>query len=84
MKLIQIKPNLHRLITKGCDIFFSYDTPVMCIDYAGDRVYKNNTFYSRTTTRHIQHIWDNMPTNVHTFDVHSLPEAEFKDILNFI
>ena len=51
MKLEQVGPNQTVLKLENCKVLFSYDTPV-AIYYCGN-YYKSDTFYSKTTTKHI-------------------------------
>ena len=53
MKLKQAGSNQTILILGGgIEVFFSYETPVACF-ISGEGYYRTNTYYSRTTSKHI-------------------------------
>lgn len=51
MKLIQIKPNFHKLEKQHVDIFFSYQTPIAIVN--DDHAFVARNEWSPTTGTHI-------------------------------
>ena len=77
MILRQLGSNQTELsLTNGNSIFFSYETPVAGFD-AEDGFFKTETYYSKTTSRHInQYLRD-------VDDVKEVPDQYIVDLVNF-
>ena len=77
MILRQLGSNQTELsLNNGNSIFFSYETPVAGYD-AEDGFFKTETYYSKTTSRHInQYLRD-------VDDVKEVPDQYIVDLVNF-
>jgi len=73
---MQIKPiasNMTELVTGGCTVLFSYETPVAA--YTPTQGYvRTAKWYSQTTTRHINKWLDGV-------DAQEMPQAFFDSII---
>ena len=77
MILRQLGSNQTELsLTNGNSIFFSYETPVAGY-HSEDGFFKTETYYSKTTSRHInQYLRD-------VDDVKEVPDQYIVDLVNF-
>ena len=77
MILRQLGSNQTELsLNNGNSIFFSYETPVAGFD-SEDGFFKTETYYSKTTSRHInQYLRD-------VDDVKEVPDQYIVDLVNF-
>lgn len=80
MKLRQIASNMTELDTPKASILFSYSTPVAGLirfkSEDEDGPFKTDTWYSQTTTRHInkyfREVWGIDPETVRTIPQHEI------------
>ena len=79
MILRQIGSNQTELsLNNGNSIFFSYETPVAGFD-SEDGFFKTETYYSKTTSRHINAYFKHVPSD----DISTVPDQYIVDLVNF-
>ena len=79
MILRQIGSNQTELsLTNGNSIFFSYETPVAGY-HSEDGFFKTETYYSKTTSRHINQYFKDVDDN----DIIKVPDQYIVDLVNF-
>ena len=78
MILRQLGSNQTELsFNNGNSIFFSYETPVAGYD-AVDGFFKTETYYSKTTSRHINQYFKHVDEN----DINVVPDQYIVDLVN--
>ena len=78
MILRQIGSNQTELsFNNGNSIFFSYETPVAGFD-AVDGFFKTETYYSKTTSRHINQYFKHVDAG----DITTVPDQYIVDLVN--
>ena len=78
MILRQLGSNQTELsFNNGNSIFFSYETPVAGYD-AVDGFFKTETYYSKTTSRHINKYFKHVDEN----DINVVPDQYIVDLVN--
>jgi hypothetical protein len=55
MKLVNLRPNLHRVDLRTARVWFSYETPV-AYQVDGEEIIVSENVWSQTTNRHIKFI----------------------------
>ena len=79
MILRQLGSNQTELsLNNGNSIFFSYETPVAGYD-AEDGFFKTETYYSKTTSRHINQYFKDVDDN----DIIKVTDQYIVDLVNF-
>ena len=79
MILRQLGSNQTELsLNNGNSIFFSYETPVAGFDRE-DGFFKTETYYSKTTSRHINEYFKHVPSD----DIAIVPDQYIVDLVNF-
>jgi len=79
MILRQIGSNQTELsLNNGNSIFFSYETPVAGYD-AVDGFFKTETYYSKTTSRHINQYFKHVDAS----DITEVPDQYIVDLVNY-
>ena len=79
MILRQLGSNQTELsLNNGNSIFFSYETPVAGFD-SEDGFFKTETYYSKTTSRHINAYFKHVPSD----DISIVTDQYIVDLVNF-
>ena len=79
MILRQLGSNQTELsLNNGNSIFFSYETPVAGFD-AEDGFFKTETYYSKTTSRHINQYFKHVDES----DISIVPDQYIVDLVNY-
>ena len=79
MILRQLGSNQTELsLSNGNSILFSYETPVAGFDRE-DGFFKTMTYYSKTTSRHINAYFKHVPSE----DIKEVPDQYIVDLVNF-
>ena len=79
MILRQLGSNQTELsLNNGHSIFFSYETPVAGYD-SEDGFFKTETYYSKTTSRHINQYFKHVDEN----DINTVPDEYIVNLVNY-
>ena len=79
MILRQLGSNQTELsLNNGNSIFFSYETPVAGFD-SDDGFFKTETYYSKTTSRHINQYFKSVDDN----EIIKVPDSYIVNLVNF-
>tara|TARA_B100001287_G_scaffold9825_1_gene7625 strand:+ start:124 stop:372 length:249 start_codon:yes stop_codon:yes gene_type:complete len=79
MILRQLRFNQTELsLNNGNSILFSYETPVAGFD-SEDGFFKTETYYSKTTSRHINAYFKHVDPN----DINIVPDQYIVDLVNY-